>query len=360
LPKEKFKAFLIGAALRNKRQECLEMEASMEELKLLSDTNEFEIIDCYLKKISKVNPRTHLTSGHVEELKLLIKESRADVVVFDGLLSGSQIKNLEEAWKVTVIDRRDLILDIFEKHATTKEAELQIELARLEMLLPRLVRMWTHLDRQAGGIGLRGGEGEKQIERDRREIKKKISVVKKKLKKVEINRDIQQKARSGSFRIALVGYTNAGKSTLMNILTQSKVYAADKLFATLDPRTRQWPIQAKSGNVLITDTIGFIRNLPHSLIASFKSTLMEAANADLIWHVVDYSHPDYQTHKKVVLETLKEIGIKDKPIWNIYNKIDQIEEKIENQFESDDCYISAQEKIALDFLEEKVQHYINY
>lgn len=306
---------------KNKNRE--DWPASFQELKLLSLTDGLDVDEMISIGVDSYSAKFLMGEGNVQRIHELIQEKSIPTVVFDNELSPIQIKNLEKRWQISVIDRTDLILDIFSRHASTRESELQVQLARLEHLLPRLSGQWTHLDRQYGGIKVRGGGGETQLEIDRRDTKRKISLIKEKLVKVDQNRMNQQKRRSNAFRIALVGYTNAGKSTLLNTLTASHTYADDKLFATLDPRTKKWDI-LPSQEVLITDTIGFIRRLPHHLIASFKSTLLEAEFADLIWMVIDYSHPEYKRQIEIVEQTLKEIGLDKKNIWKIYNKIDMI------------------------------------
>ncbi len=350
----KNKAIIVGVIKKSEYYKKNEFLYNIEELKSLCYTANININDTIVKTINKYNPAYLLNKGNLLTIKEKISSSNINLIIFENHLAGNQIKNLEKFFKITVIDRQDLILDIFQKHAKTKEAYLQIELARLELMLPRLQKMWEHLDRQYGGIGAVRGEGEKQIERDKRDIKKKISQIKKKLQKIEKTRILHSKGRKNILRIAIVGYTNTGKSTLLNTLTKANTYADNKLFATLDPRTKLWVID--NYKVLLTDTIGFIRNLPHKLIASFKSTLLEAQNADLIWNIIDASSDFINEQNEVVLQTLKEIGIKDTPIWNIYNKIDKLnyiptgnDEKI---------YISGLKKIGLDQLKENIIKFI--
>jgi len=335
-------AIIVGIYNRNRDGNIREAEAALEEMVLLARTSRLIVSEAFVKTLESFNHATLFGEGQVRQIDDLVKKYQANIVIVDHKMSPAQIRNLEKNWECTVIDRTDLILEIFQQHAGTREAELQIEMARLQYLLPRLTGQWTHLDRQYGGIGIRRGVGETQLEKDRRLVKQEIAHIRSLLKKVEQSRETQQNRRRNSFRIALVGYTNAGKSTLLNTLTGSKTYADDKLFATLDPRTRRWILP---GNipVLITDTIGFIRRLPHHLIASFKSALIEAHYADLIWHVVDYSHPEQTTQEQIVLETLKEIGLQDKPIWTLNNKIDRC--SIQPGMEKDGVfYISALNK----------------
>ncbi len=327
--------------------------ASFEELKLLSETDGLQVDEMIPIAVDSFSAKFMMGEGNVARLKNRIEERSIQRVIFDNELSPIQIKNLEKAWGIDVIDRTDLILDIFSRHAVTRESELQVQLARLEHLLPRLSGQWTHLDRQYGGIKVRGGGGETQLEVDRRDTKRQISLIKEKLAKVERNRRNQQKRRANAFRIALVGYTNAGKSTLLNALTGGHTYADDKLFATLDPRTRKWGV-LPGREILITDTIGFIRRLPHHLIASFKSTLMEAEFADLIWMVIDGSHPEYKRQIEIVEQTLKEIGLDQKPIWKIYNKIDRIETELAI-LDPDGLYLSALSGQGLEQLKNRIR-----
>jgi GTP-binding protein HflX len=265
--------------------------------------------------------KTYIGKGKVEELLELVEFHAADVVIFDNDLSPGQTRNLEEALKIKVLDRTELILDIFATHAQTYEARLAVELAQLEYSLPRLKRMWTHLSRLKMGVGMRG-PGEKQLETDRRLVEKRIHELKFELTKVEVRRERQVAARHGTMTVSLVGYTNAGKSTLMNALTNANVLAEDKLFATLDTRTRRWQLP-KWGPVLISDTVGFIRDLPHSLIASFKATLEETRQADLLLHVADASNPRIVDQIGAVYDVLRELEIEEKDSLLVLNKVDQ-------------------------------------
>jgi GTP-binding protein HflX len=245
-------------------------------------------------------------------------------VIFDDDLSPSQLRNLEKFFKCRIYDRSLLILDIFLKRAKTAQARTQVELARYQYLMPRLTRMWTHLERQRGGTGTRGGAGEKEIETDRRIIRDQISILKERLKKIDRQSITQRKARSNSVRVSLVGYTNVGKSTIMNLLSNSKVHAEDKLFATVDSTVRK--VVLNNIPFLLSDTVGFIRKLPHHLIESFKSTLDEVKESDILIHVVDVSHPSFHDHIDVVKSTLADIGAHEKPILYVYNKIDKLED----------------------------------
>ncbi len=268
--------------------------------------------------------KTYIGKGKVEELHELVEFHAADVVIFDNDLSPGQIRNLEQTIKIKVLDRTELILDIFATHAQTYEARLAVELAQLEYSLPRLKRMWTHLSRMKMGVGMRG-PGEKQLETDRRLVEKRIHELKAELRKVEGRRERQVASRRGTMTVSLVGYTNAGKSTLMNALTDANVVAEDKLFATLDTRTRRWQLP-KWGPILLSDTVGFIRDLPHSLIASFKATLEEARQANLLLHVADASNSHVIDQILAVFSVLKELGIEEKDTLLVLNKIDQADE----------------------------------
>ncbi|MCX7637562.1 MAG: GTPase HflX [Cyclobacteriaceae bacterium] len=319
----------VLVALGNTRQPEL-TEEHLDELAFLAETAGLREAGRIVQNISKPDPRTFIGKGKVEELKRLVQFTRATEVIFDDDLSPSQLRNLErelnpkekdeEQPQVRIYDRSLLILDIFLHRAKTAQARTQVELARYQYLLPRLTRMWTHLERQRGGTGTRGGAGEKEIETDRRNIRHQITVLKERLKKIEQQRLTQRKARSETVRVALVGYTNAGKSTLMNLLSGSQVLAENKLFATVDSTVRK----VKLGNMpfLLSDTVGFIRKLPHHLIESFKSTLDEVREADILLHVVDVSHPYHHNQIEVVNHTLQEIGAGNKTTILVLNKMD--------------------------------------
>lgn len=332
-PKER--AFLVGVELRS-QPSIITLEDSIEELARLADTAGLEIVGETTQKLETPNPETFIGTGKVEELYALVEETLADVVIFDNELSPRHQRELEKHLgpNCRVIDRTALILDIFAQHANTREGKLQVELAQYEYRLPRLTRAWTHLERQTGGgggsagsvggVGLRG-PGETQLEVDRREIRKRITVLKAELEKVRAHRQRyrQQRKRSRIPLISLVGYTNAGKSTLINRLAKSDVYVADQLFATLDPTTRR--IELPGGyNALITDTVGFIQKLPTQLIAAFQATLEEIAEADLLIHVVDVTHPNAKAQAKSVEDTLKEIHAEHIPTIIALNKIDDL------------------------------------
>lgn len=294
----------------------------LEELHGLATTAGTEVVDELIQRRSTPSYSTYLGKGKVEELRQLVESHDADVVIFDNDLSPAQVRNLEKAVSAKVLDRTELILDIFAAGARTYESRLAVELAQLEYSLPRLKRMWTHLSRQSMGVGVRG-PGEKQLEVDRRLAQKRIHDLKQDLGKVEKRRERQVRARKEAPTVSLVGYTNAGKSTLMNSLTEADVVAKDKLFATLDTRTRRWSIPGW-GTVLLSDTVGFIRDLPHTLVASFKSTLEETRQADLLLHVADASSPSVFNQISAVYNVLKELGIEEKDTLLVLNKIDAI------------------------------------
>ena len=291
----------------------------LDELAFLAETAGARSVKRFIQKLPNIDPRTFVGSGKLMEIRDYISENKVDIAVFDDELSPSQIRNIERELKCRILDRNNLILDIFARRARTAHAKTQVELAQYQYLLPRLTRMWTHLERQRGGIGLRG-PGETEIETDRRIIRDRIALLKKKLEKIDKQKATQRGNRGSMVQVALVGYTNVGKSTVMNLLSKSDVFAENKLFATLDTTVRKVVV----GNLpfLLSDTVGFIRKLPHDLVESFKSTLDEVREADLLIHVVDIAHPDFEEHIAVVRETLAEIGAVDKPNILLFNKID--------------------------------------
>lgn len=296
-------------------------EEYLDELVFLIDTAGAVVEKRFTQKLPYKDPRTFVGSGKLEEIKEYIKAAELEWVVFDDELSPSQARNIERALECHVLDRTGLILNIFAQRARTSHSKTQVALAQYQYLLPRLTRMWTHLDRQRGGAGLTmRGVGETQIETDRRIILSKISLLKEKLKEIDKQKTVQRKNRESLVRVALVGYTNVGKSTLMNLLSKSDVFAENKLFATLDTTVRKVVIENLP--FLLTDTVGFIRKLPHGLVESFKSTLDELREADLLVHVVDISHPNFEEQIKVVNNTLVEIKANDKPMLLLFNKID--------------------------------------
>lgn len=291
----------------------------LDELAFLADTAGAEPVRIFTQKLEHADSRTFVGKGKLAEIKQYIEENEVGMVIFDDDLSTKQVSNIERELQVKVLDRTSLILDIFAKRAQTATARTQVELAQYQYLLPRLTRMWTHLERQRGGIGMRG-PGETQIETDRRIILDRISRLKKELESIDRQKNIQRKNRGKLTRVALVGYTNAGKSTLMNVLSKSDVFAENKLFATLDTTVRKVIIDNLP--FLLTDTVGFIRKLPTHLVDSFKSTLDEVREADILLHVVDISHPQFEEQIDVVKQTLQEIGAGDKPVYLVFNKVD--------------------------------------
>ncbi len=315
---ENEKAVLVG--LITQTQGEAKAKEYLNELAFLAETAGAETVKTFLQRSDFPNSRTFVGKGKLEEIKTFIEDNDVALVIFDDDLSSKQIQNIESELKVKILDRTNLILDIFAKRAQTATARTQVELAQYQYLLPRLTRMWTHLERQRGGIGMRG-PGETQIETDRRIILDKISRLKAELKSIDKQKSIQRKNRGKLTRIALVGYTNVGKSTLMNLLSKSDVFAENKLFATLDTTVRKVIIDNLP--FLLTDTIGFIRKLPTHLVDSFKSTLDEVRDADILVHVVDISHPQFEEQIEVVNKTLQEVcESKDKPMILVFNKID--------------------------------------
>ena len=314
------KAVLIGLVTFESSEE--QTNEYLKELAFLAKTAGAKPIKKFIQKLSKPDKNTFLGKGKIEEVYSFAKSNDVSVIIFDDDLSPTQIRNIEKIFneKSKILDRSNLILDIFANRAKTAQARTQVELAQYQYLLPRLTRMWTHLERQKGGIGMRG-PGETQIETDRRIIKDKISLLKKQLKKIEKQSITRRKARKHLIRVALIGYTNAGKSTLMNQLAKSEVFAEDKLFATLDTTVRKVVIDNLP--FLLTDTVGFIRKLPHQLIESFKSTLDEVVEADFLIHLVDISNQNFEDHINVVNKTLVDIGASNKPTMLVFNKIDQ-------------------------------------
>ncbi|WP_420576038.1 GTPase HflX [Ekhidna sp.] len=340
----------VLVAVGSKSESDERMEEMMDELEFLSQTLQIDILGKFTQKLEHPDPKTFVGKGKLEEIKIMCQMDKIDVVVFDDDLSPSQLRNLEKELKVKIYDRSLLILDIFLKRAKTAQAKTQVELARYQYLLPRLTRMWTHLERQRGGTGTRGGAGEKEIETDRRIIRDQINVLKKKLEKIEKQSNTQRKSRSGVARVALVGYTNAGKSTLMKLLSKEKVYAKDELFATVDSTVRK--VVLNNIPFLLSDTVGFIRKLPHSLIESFKSTLAEVMEADILLHVIDASNPSHEDHIRIVDETLAEIGAADITTIKVYNKIDKVEEPVAQNGKGLSIQISAKTKQGIPELRE--------
>ncbi|WP_270543263.1 GTPase HflX [Butyricimonas paravirosa] len=318
--KEAEKAILVGVALQSENISYDMMCEYLDELAFLAETAGAETVKIFTQNLDKPVTATFVGKGKLEEIKTYVEDNDIDLIIFDDELSPTQIRNLERELKGRkVLDRTNLILDIFAKRARTAEAKAQVELAQYQYLLPRLTGMWTHLERQKGGIGLRG-PGESEIETDRRIIRDKITRLKEQLTKIDKQMVTQRKNRGKLVRVALVGYTNVGKSTLMNLLSKSEVFAENKLFATLDTTVRK--IAIKNVPLLLADTVGFIRKLPHHLVESFKSTLDEVREADVILHVVDISHPQFEDQIRVVNETLGELMDNSKPTITVFNKID--------------------------------------
>ena len=311
------KAVLVGVIYRD--QEAEEVNEYLDELTFLTETAGAIPMAVFTQKLDIANPGTLIGKGKLAEIKEYVDEKEIDIVIFDDELTATQLRNIERELKVRILDRTNLILDIFAGRAKTAHAKTQVELAQYQYLLPRLTRMWTHLERQQGGIGLRG-PGETEIETDRRIIREKISRLKEQLKKIDKQMSTQRKNRGNLVRVSLVGYTNVGKSTIMNLISKSDVFAENKLFATLDTTVRKVVIDNLP--FLIADTVGFIRKLPHDLVESFKSTLDEVRESDLLIHVVDISHRNFEEQLEVVHQTLREIGAFDKAMIIVFNKID--------------------------------------
>lgn len=322
-------AVLVG--LVTPQQNAEKVQEYLDELEFLAKTIHIDTVKTFTQGVHKPDVKTFVGKGKLEEIQTYIKENGIDVIIFDDDLSPSQLRNIERELKIKIYDRSLLILDIFQYRAQTAQAKTQVELARSKYLLPRLTRMWTHLERQRGGTSTRGGSGEKEIETDRRDIRKKISVLEKKLQQIDKQMYTQRQNRGKLVRIALVGYTNVGKSTLMNLLTKSEVFAENKLFATLDTTVRKLVINNLP--TLITDTVGFIRKLPTQLVESFKSTLDEVREADVLLHVIDISHPTFEDQYHTVNRILAEIDSADKPTIVVFNKIDAYKAIPEGEFD---------------------------
>ena len=316
------RAVLVGVILKEQTNE--QATEYLDELAFLSETAGATTVQRFTQKLAHPDSRTFVGKGKLEEIKNYLNGKNITLVIFDDELTGSQIANIEKELNVKTIDRSDLILDIFARRARTAQAKVQVELAQYQYLLPRLKGMWKHLERQGGGIGTRG-PGETEIETDRRIVKDKISLLRKRLGEIDKQAFTQRKERGELIRVALVGYTNVGKSTLMTVLSKSDVFVENKLFATLDTTTRK--VVFENTPFLLSDTVGFIRKLPHHLVESFKSTLDEVREADILLHVVDISHPQYEDQIGVVNKTLQELKAFEKPILTIFNKMDLYEEK---------------------------------
>ena len=367
------KAVLVGLVNKEQGDERLANEY-LDELAFLAETAGAIAVKRFTQKLSHPDSRTFVGKGKLEEIKQYVQLRDVGLVIFDDELTGSQIMNIEKELNTVTIDRSDLILDIFARRAKTAQAKTQVELAQYQYILPRLKGMWKHLERQGGGIGSRG-PGETEIETDRRIVKDKISLLRKRLAEIDKQAFTQRKDRGEFIRVALVGYTNVGKSTLMNILSKSEVFAENKLFATLDTTTRK--VVFENTPFLLSDTVGFIRKLPHHLVESFKSTLDEVREADILLHVVDISHTMYEDHISVVNKTLQELKAHDKPVITIFNKMDLFEEKTfdpwledevkqqigqdlkarwENELRGNCVFVSAIEKRNIDLLRTTILH----
>jgi len=383
LAKKTEEVVLIGLVQQNQSEETV--QEYLDELEFLALTAGAKSRRRFVQKMHKPNSRTFVGKGKVEEIAAYIEEHEGiTAAIFDDDLTGKQTNILEEELKVKIIDRSTLILDIFASRAQTAQARTQVDLAQMQYLLPRLRGLWTHLERQQGGIGMRG-PGEKEIETDRRIIRDKIALLKKKLQKIDQQNTTQRKTRGKLIRVALVGYTNVGKSTLMNLLSKSEVFAENKLFATLDTTVRK--VAFNNMPFLISDTVGFIRKLPHHLIESFKSTLDEVRESDVLIHVVDIAHPQHEDHIRTVNQTLKDLNAIDKPTLMVFNKIDLfrkqnydiytdeeakeeiesgLKKRLENDFGQESILVSAISKENIDVFREKLismvekQYHVRY
>ena len=337
-------SIVVGAVINN--GSVIIVNEFLDELCFLAETAGGKVLRRFIQKLEKPNPKTFIGSGKIQEIQFFIKNNDISSVIFDDELSPSQQLNLEKIFRCKIIDRTGLILDIFAQRAKTSYAKTQVQLAQYEYLMPRLKGLWTHLERQKGGIGMRG-PGETEIETDRRIVRDKVSLLKKKLSTIDKQMSVQRGNRGKLVRVALVGYTNVGKSTIMNQISKSKVFAEDKLFATLDTTVRKVVIENLP--FLLSDTVGFIRKLPTQLIESFKSTLSEIEESDILLHIVDISHPNYQQHIDSVDIILNEINCGDKERIIVFNKVDKLK-NISLKNSKTKIYISAIEKLNFDFL----------
>ncbi len=352
------RAVLVAVRRKDIAREVL--EEHLEELRELSRTAGVEIVDMVTQDREHFDAVYYVGKGKANDLALYVEDNNIDLLIVDDDLTPGQVKNLEELIKRKIIDRSGLILDIFASHAKTRTARTQVELAQLQYMLPRLTRAWTHLSKQFGGVGTKG-PGETQIETDRRLIRDRISFLKKKLIEIEADREVQTKGRKDYIKATLVGYTNAGKSTLFNLLSGAEALAEDKLFATLDSTTRNFSLR-RNTQILLSDTVGFIRKLPHHLVASFKSTLSEVREADLILHIIDMTHPFYEDHIRVVTQTLEELGCRDKPKLMVFNKVDNLNDKgklefVQNHY-PDAVIVSAVKGFNITLLKERIEEFI--
>lgn len=337
---EEEKCVLVGVVQKDQTEQ--QVKEYLDELSFLAETAGAITQRKFMQKLAHPDSKTFVGKGKLEEIREYISGRDIQLVIFDDELTGSQIQHIEKALNVKTIDRSDLILDIFARRAKTAQAKTQVELAQYQYLLPRLKGMWKHLERQGGGIGTRG-PGETEIETDRRIVKEKIALLRRRLAEFDKQAYTQRKDRGEFIRVALVGYTNVGKSTLMNILAKSEVFAENKLFATLDTTTRK--VVFDNTPFLLSDTVGFIRKLPHHLVESFKSTLDEVREADILLHVVDLSHPGYEDQYNVVNKTLQELKVTDKPVITIFNKLDQYEKNSFDEWLGDDVKTQILEEL---------------
>ena len=335
----------VLVAVMNDRQDETQVTEYLDELEFLAETAGVRTLKRFVQRLANPNSRTFVGEGKLAEIAAYVEENEVDFVIFDDELSPSQIRNLDKVFSRKIYDRTSLILEIFAQRATTAYAKTQVELAQCQYLLPRLTGMWTHLERQRGGTGTRGGAGEREIETDRRIVRDRISRLKEQLKKIDKQMAVQRSNRGQLVRVALVGYTNVGTSTIMNLISKSEVFADHTLFAPLDTTVRK--VVLDNLPFLLSDTVGFIRKLPHQLVESFKSTLDEVREADLLLHVVDISHPNFEEQIAVVKETLQEIGAGEKPVFLIFNKIDAYSFI---QKDEDDLTPATKENMTLDEL----------
>ncbi len=335
---------VLASVIRDKQDE-LQVTEYLDELEFLAETAGIESVKRFTQKLSTPSSRLYMGPGKIAEIAAYIEENEIDTVIFDDELSPSQTRNIEKELKCRLLDRTSLILNIFVQRAQTAYAKTQVQLAQYEYMLPRLTGMWTHLERQRGGTGTRGGAGEREIETDRRVIRNRISKLKEDLKKIDRQMAVQRSNRGSMVRVSLVGYTNVGKSTIMNLISKSEVFAENKLFATLDTTVRK--VVLDNLPFLLSDTVGFIRKLPTQLVESFKSTLDEVREADLLLHVVDISHPGFEDQIAVVKQTLQEIGAGEKPVFMVFNKIDAYSHVPKDE---DDLTPATKENMTLDEL----------
>lgn len=361
--------YCVLVSLLNKSQSSYQAMEYLQELSFLAETYGLQTKKTFTQRLEQPDSRTFIGKGKMEEIAAYLVDNPADFVIFDDELSPSQVRNLENELKTTILDRSFLILEIFLKRAQTSQAKTQVELARFQYMLPRLTRMWSHLERQRGGSGARSGAGETQLESDKRDIRNQIDLLKAKLEEIEKQGQTQRKSRKGTTRVALVGYTNVGKSTLMNLLAKAEVFAENKLFATVDSTVRK--VHMDGVNFLLSDTVGFIRKLPHQLIECFKSTLEEVREADILLHVIDISHRGFEDQMETVNKTLGELKAIDKPTILVFNKIDGlvdelgaqgVEERVEilrqsylSKSDVEAVFISAKDKINVDELKIKLK-----